>query len=114
MKINSLLLIFCSFFLMSCQQKKTKTSQGSNEIESPTIPIESKGEGYTDSTIKAMVNASIEQSKPIKIDSFNDLHDFQKNKVDQSQLGIFNLDTLNKYLEFNNPVSRAQTSLKLH
>lgn len=66
---------------------------------------------YSDSAVQAIVNEVIEANRPLRIDSFHDLHAFPKERFEIKGLKKIGLATVAKYQDINNPLTKEQQAL---
>jgi len=113
MKNLTSFLILSLFFITCRHEPEDNASMAeipktSNSEAGEDLP---EGETYSDSMVQSIVNEALESNQPIQIDSFRDLHTFDKTRFKIKGLRKINLETVEQYKDAKNPVSKAQRQL---
>jgi len=112
---NILGLLLILFLSSTCtSEKKVNQKQATKNLPKKEVTVshpETTGTSYNDSLIDKMVKEQLESLNPVPIDTFQELHSFDASKFSQESLTIVSMDTVNKYLKQNNPVTKPQQQL---
>ncbi|MCB0588093.1 MAG: hypothetical protein KDD06_22565 [Phaeodactylibacter sp.] len=95
-----------------CANDNAAVSAGrADNFKEPDPEQNIEGEKYTDSMARALVNEAIENSRPVEIDSFRDLHSFQREKFEIKAPAKIDMALVEKYESINNPLTKARQKL---
>ena len=94
-------------------ENKVNPKQTTNDLpkKEKIVSPPAIGTSYNDSLIDKMVKEQLESLNPVPVDTFHELHSFDANKFPRASLTLLSMDTVNRYLNYNNPVTKPQQNL---
>ena len=111
----SALLFILAFAFANCSNHDANgavtRSEGPDMQKTAHSERAAAGTPYSDSAVQSIVNEAIEANRPLRIDSFHDLHAFPKERFEIKGLKKIGLATVAQYQDINNPLTKEQQAL---